>query len=436
VSTLTSVVVAIAALAVSASAWPQTSRPQGTAAAAIAAVAPPVEELVDEALERAPSLAAARARVAAAREMIAPAGALPNPMVELALTDVAFPRFTVGSEEMSMIGPEVRQAFPNPGKRRAARDAQRAAGDVLDADLEVARRVLAAQVRIVYARLYEIDRERQALAAARELLEMLAATVSSRYAVGEAEQEAVIKTQIEGSRVAERADDLVAERAALTAALDRLLDRPGGAPLGTVATLPAAPAPPLPWDGAAVGGSAEVAARRAAVVAAQRRVETATLDARPDLFAGAGIGLRGQLEPVVSLRLGAELPLWRKERQYPMVRAAALELEMARAELRDAEAAARSEAARLAAAWGTSERQVTRYREAILPQTSAAVDAARASYLAGRGDFGTVVADFREWLDARTALAGREADRFVVWAEVQALLGEPVGSAGGSGGGL
>ena len=83
-----------------------------------------------------------------------------------------------------------------------------------------------------------------------------------------------------------------------------------------------------------------------------------------------------------------------------------------------------------------AERQIVRYREAILPQTSAAVDAARSSYLAGRGDFGTVVEDFREWLDARTALAGREADRFAVWAEVQALLGEPGGAEGGTGGGL
>ena len=397
--------------------------------------APPVEALVAEALERAPSLAAARARVAAAREMIGPAGALPNPMVELALTDVSFPRFTVGSEEMSMLGPEVRQSFSNPGKRRAARDVQRAAGDVLDADLEVARRMLASQVRTVYARVYALDRERQALGAARELLDMLAATVASRYAVGEAEQEAVIKAQLEGSRVAERSDDLDAERAALAAALDRLLDRPTGPPLGAIVSLPAPPAPPLPWADGAVAASAAVAARRAAVVAAERRVESATIDSRPDLFLGAGLGLRGQYDPVVSVRLGAELPLWRKERQHPMVRAAALELEMTRADLRDAEAAARSEATRLAAAWTRAGRQITRYREAILPQTSAAVDAARASYLAGRGDFGTVVADFREWLDARTALAVREADRFAVWAELQVLLGEPDGAESNTGGG-
>jgi outer membrane protein, heavy metal efflux system len=398
--------------------------------------APGVEALVAEALERAPSLAAARARVAAAREMIAPAGALPNPMVELALTDVSFPRFTVGNDEMSMLGPEVRQAFPSPGKRRAARDAQRALGDVLNADLELSYRMLAAQVRTVYARVYALDRERQALVAARELLDMLAATVTSRYAVGDAEQEAVIRTQLEGSRVAERTDDLGAERAVLVAALDRLLDRSGGPPLGAIASLPAAPAPPLPWESGAVAGSAGVATRRAAVAAAERRVESARIDSRPDLFLGAGLGLRGQYDPVVSLRFGVELPLWQKERQHPMVRAAALELEMTRAELRDAEAAARSEAARLAAEWTRAERQITRYRQAILPQTSAAVDAARASYLAGRGDFDTVVADFREWLDARTALAVREADRFAVWAELQALLGEPGGAAGSVGGGL
>ena len=397
--------------------------------------APPVEALVAEALERSPSVAAARARLAAAREMIAPAGALPNPMVELMLTSVGFPRYTVGTEEMSMIGPEVRQEIPYPGKREAARDVARAEGEVRGADLAAVQSMLAARVRTLYGRTYALDSERQALAAARELLDMLSATVASRYSVGEAEQEAVIRTQLEGSRVAERLDDLAAERAMLAAALGELLDRPGGTPLGAVTALPAPGVPPQPWESLAVAASPGVAVRRAAVAAAERRVETARLDARPNLFAGAALGLRGGFDPAVTLRVGAELPLWRTERQQPMVRAAELELEMARAEQREAEAAARFLATRLAAEWARAERQVERYRQAILPQTSAAVDAARASYLAGRGDFGTVVDDFREWLDARTALAGREADRFAVWAEVQALLGEPGGAAGSIGGG-
>src|SRR6185369_10833260 len=97
------------------------------------------------------------------------------------------------------------------------------------------------------------------------------------------------------------------------------------------------------------------------------------------------------------------------------------ELESARAELREAQAMARAAAARLAARWQTAEEQLRRYREAILPQTSAAVDAARASYLAGRGDFTTVAQDFNLWLDARKQLASREADRFMTWAELDEL---------------
>lgn len=396
--------------------------------------APPVEELVAATLERSPSVAAARARLAAAREMIAPAGALPNPMVEIMLTDVAFPRYTVGTDEMSMIGPEVRQDIPYPGKRRAARDAARADSEVRGADLELLRRMLAAEVRTIYARVYALDRERQALGAAAELLDMLSATAASRYAAGAAEQEAVIKAQLEVSRVGERLDDLGAERAALVAALNRLLDRSGAEPLGTVSVLPAPSVPPQPWEVLAVASSAEVAVRQAAVTAAERRVDTARLDAKPNLFAGTAVGLRGRYDPAVTLRFGAELPLWRAERQRPMVRSSELELEMARAELRDAEATARSQAARLAAEWGRAERQITRYAQAILPQTSAAVDAARSSYLAGRGDFSTVIEDFGSWLDARTALASREADRFAVWAELQALLGEPGGADDSTGG--
>jgi outer membrane protein TolC len=81
----------------------------------------------------------------------------------------------------------------------------------------------------------------------------------------------------------------------------------------------------------------------------------------------------------------------------------------------------------LAAEWRRANRQIDLYRQAIVPQSSAAVDAARAAYLVGRGDFLTVVDDFNRWLDARVELARREADRFATWAEVQALTGEDAG---------
>ncbi len=385
--------------------------------------APPVEELIAAALDRAPSLEALRSRLAAAREMVAPAGALPDPMIEVVLQDMSFPKYTVGSDQMSMIGPDVRQDLPWPGKREARRDVARAAVASRGAEVEQLKRQVAMQVRTLYARLFALDREREYLGAAREMLDMLGATAASRYSAGEDGQESVLKAQLEASRLGERTDDLAAERATLVAALDRLLDRGGSEPIGVVAALPTIAPPPPPWDGLAVAHSPEVAARQAEVTAAERRAAAARLDLKPDLTTGAAVGLRGGFDPAVTLRFGMTLPLWRKEKQAPLIRAADVETEAARADLRDAEAQARAEAASLAAEWDRAGRQVERYRQAIVPQTSATVDAARAEYLTGRGDFLTVIDDFNRWLDARVQLAAREADRYAVWARFQALAG-------------
>ncbi len=391
------------------------------------AQAPPVEELVAEALDRDPSVASLRARLAAAREMVAPAGALPDPMVEVMLQDMSFPRWTVGSDQMSMIGPDVSQDIPYPGKRAARRDVANAEVAVRGSELDRLRREVAAQVRSLYARVWALDRERQYLGAAREMLDMLAATAASRYAVGETDQEAVLKAQLEVSRLGERLDDVTGDRARLVAALDRLLDQAGATPLGEVASLPPATVPAAPWEDLAVQASPEVAVHRAEVAAAEKRLAVARLDLKPDFTTGAAVGLRGSFDPAVTLRFGLVVPFWRNEKQRPMVRAAEDELAMAKAELRDAEASARSAAAGLAADWRRANRQIERYEQGIVPQSSAAIDAARAAYLVGRGDFLTVVDDFNRWLDARVELARREADRFATWAELQALTAGQAG---------
>ena len=65
---------------------------------AISAAAPSPDSLIALAQRHSPSLAALRARVQAARERVRPAGALPDPSLEVMLQDVDFPRWTVGEE--------------------------------------------------------------------------------------------------------------------------------------------------------------------------------------------------------------------------------------------------------------------------------------------------------------------------------------------------
>lgn len=387
--------------------------------------APPVEELVNLALNRSPSVAALRARLEASKERIAPAGALPDPMVEAMLQDINFPEITVGDMDMSMVGVEYRQGLPFPGKRKARREAARAESEINKAEIETMRRQVALRVRELYAELYAIDRELESLESARELLDMLSTTVGSRYSTGETEQEAVIKAQISLSRVNEKIADQIAERKGVMAMLNRLMDLPGGNPIGPVEQLPEVTQLPELWEEVALVNSSEVAEKQAAITAAERRVDVARLDLKPDFFAGAGAYSRGNLDHVVTFRVGVELPIWSSQKQRPLKRAAEHEVEQARQELRDAEAMVRSETARLSAEWNKNQEQCTLYREGIIPQTSVALDAARSSYLAGRGDFSTVIEDFNMWLEARVELARRQADQYSTWAQIQALI-EPI----------
>jgi cobalt-zinc-cadmium efflux system outer membrane protein len=405
-----------------------------------ASTAPPVEALVAEALARSPALAAARARLAGTQELERPAEALPDPMVEAMVQDANFPHYTIGTEDMSMAGVEVRQPLPYPGKRRARGEVARAETALRAAEAARVERRIAVEVRKLYARIYAVDAELRSLLPARELLDLMTATATSRYAAGEAEQEAVLKAQLQASRLEEMVDDHHGSRATLVAELNRWLDRPAGSPLGEVTALPPVLVSEFSEEtlsGSAATAAAEVVIAAAKVAAAEKRLAADRLDLKPDFSPAAGIAARGPLGPVLTLRFGVELPFWKERKQEPRIRAAELELEGARQEMRDAAAAARAEAARLAAEWTRSERQILRFREAIMPQTSAAFDAARSSYLAGRGDFSSVVEDFNLWLEARVQLARREADRFAAWAEIEGLRGPspPSPGEGGRGGG-
>jgi outer membrane protein, heavy metal efflux system len=392
--------------------------------------APAVEDLVARALAHAPALAAESERQAAATARVAVAGSLPDLTLEAVLQDVGFPDYTVGTEEMSLLGVEARQNLLFFGKRGSRRAAARAEADQDAAEVTAFARRVTAEVRGLYAQLYALDQRREAIAAAREFTQLLAATAAARTGTGQAEWESQVKAQLAGTRLDERMDDLLAEREGLVAALNRYLDQEAGTPLGVVSQLPDA-VPPARLEGAAakqdLGWEArapELLARRAAVTSAERRLAAERRDVAPNLYAAAGYGHRGEFDPVVTFRLGAELPLWRRGKA---VGVGEHELAMAQHELRDAEAAARAEAARLLAAWRNADAQVRRYRQAILPQTSAAIDAARASYIAGRTDFSTLVEDYDLWLQAREQLGQREADRFRLWSELDVLV-SPAGS--------
>lgn len=388
------------------------------------APAPPLEILEREALSAYPGVAQLRQKLAAASALENPAAALPDPMLELSLTDARFPRWTVGSEEMSMLGVSVQQGLLFPGKRQARKLAAEAETRVRAGELEALRAFLILQVRQTYARLYRLDAELAILAQAQELLAALSEAARTRYAAGLATQESVIKVLLQQARLSEQRADVEKERAETVARLNRLLNRPLGSPFGTVAALPPVPPPDPSWATEALERAPAVAIAFRELEAAKRDVAVAETELKPNLFASGGLGTRGRFGVVATFSLGVEWPLWKEQKQKPQLTAARAKLAAAEGQLLLVRAEVQEAVERVQAAWATAQEQLSRYRQELVPLSEAALAAARAAFTTGQNDFSTVIEDFNLWLEAQLGLSRRQADAFAAWAEVRYLLGD------------
>jgi outer membrane protein TolC len=286
---------------------------------------------------------------------------------------------------------------------------------------------VATEVRVQYARLYAIDRERDTLTDAAELVQMLESTVAARYAAGGADQASVLRVQLEQTRIGQRVADLVAERTVVQAAVNRLTNDPPDTPIGRITDLPPAG---LPGEATSIpdqaGRSAPaIAVRQTEVDFASRQVDAARQELRPSWSVGGGIFWQGGWDRMVKFSVGVELPFWKERKQQPLIAAANSERRAAQFELANTAIDVRTQAASLITEYRNALDQIERYQNGLLPQNSAALDATRASYLGGRGDFVSVLDEFRRWIDLRTELAGREADRYSAQARLAALLGVP-----------
>ena len=381
-------------------------------------VAPTVDALIAIALEHAPELPVLEARSRASHEREESADALPDPVLGLSAQAMGL----VPPGPASSIVVDVSQDLPYPGKRAARRAAAEAETNVRAAEVGDQKRRIAALVRILYARIYSLDQERQKRISTRNVLDLLSRTLAARYSTGQVDRAGLLRIQLESAHVDERLIEIDGARAELVASLNRLLDRSGETPLGRIRSLP--PAGPLRegHDASALGASSELEVLRAEAAAAERRVDETRLEEKPDFSVGLGGGVDGMAESVVMLRFGVGLPLWRGKKQAPLTRAAEQDLEAAKGEIRATEADLRSRFAALKAAWRRDEAFIGLYEKTIIPQSRAMFEAAQAAYLADRGDFSSVIESYEGLLDSEVEVARREAARFETWALLEQLV--------------
>lgn len=421
-----------------------------------------VAALVARAQQASPAITAARARVSAARARISPAGLLPDPMLMLGIQNLPLGAMRSASDPamgnggpdpmtMKMIG--VEQRIPYPGKLALSRRAAERGVEAAEASLLAAEWQVASDVRASYYELVFVDRALDLVEHNHRVLSDLVAVTETRYGVGTAGQQDVLRARVEVTRLAESAVVLRERRRAALARLNAVLDRPLETPVSRPA-LPAviaraavadsasriqfisaelgaraagSPLPPLAQLQERAAAKAPAVREQDARIAAQReRLALAQRDYLPDFDVSLQYGQRSGYPDMLTAVVSLSVPLHKRRRQDQLVLEARAELAAQESERHARGNEIRAEVAGLYSELERQRAQLALYVRAIIPQGRAALASALASYQAGRVEFLTVLENQATLFNYETEYFRTLTDFATTLAALERLVGEEV----------
>lgn len=377
---------------------------------------PPVLEinrLVQEAVENSPKVSAARERYAALKEKIPQAGALEDPMLGFGVVNLPN-NFDFNDEDMTAKEVSVSQKFPFPGKRGlseklAAREADAGAAEVE----EIANQVVK-EVKTAFFDLSHVYRATEVAQRNKRLLEELAKITQTRYSVGKAIQEEVIRNQVEISKMVDDLITLEQRQRALSAKLNYLLNRPPHSPLGRPAELEFRPAvfSIEALQQQAVVDNPMLNSLKQEIAARGKSIELAKRDFFPDVNLKLAYGQREDRLDMVTGMVEINLPIFFTARQERKVEQAYAEVRSAQAKYEDTQSETFYRIADMGSMAQSLERKIELYRTGILPQSRMQIDAALSAYMVNQAEFTTVLESrmrlYRFELDYHEALTEYE----------------------------
>jgi outer membrane protein TolC len=377
-----------------------------------------------------PRIGAASALALAAEARIAPARRPPDPQLQLGLMNRRLPGLEL-DDVLGMNELQLMQMIPFPGKLRMA-------GQVTTARAEAERARAAdvfwdvrARAAMAFYELYQMDRSLQVAEETLRILQDLATTARTMYAVGDGRQADVLRAQVEIARMSEDITRMRTERVSAAARLNALLVVEPSSPVGSPVQ-PAFPDALPPLDSLLADAARNrpmVQAGEAEVRAADAGVELAHREIWPDLQVGVQYGQRpmdGETDRMLSLMLGINLPIFAGSRQLAMRREASAMQQMAASDLAAMQAETRGRVAELYASAERARRLGELYEGTILPQAYTTVAAALASYRVGAVDFMTLLDDQMTVNRYRQDFYALVAQRGQALAELEMLLGRPL----------
>jgi cobalt-zinc-cadmium efflux system outer membrane protein len=366
----------------------------------------PIElaDLLAEAEKSNPQIQAARHGWQSARQMPTQVATLPDPQVVLQQMNVGSPRPFAGytNSDFAYVGLGFSQDLPYPGKLRLRGEIAQKDADATQQKYESVRRAVQAAVKTAYFQLGYLAKRQKILDEDAQLLQQVEQAAESRYRNGFGNQQDVLQAQLERTKLLREINMNQLEQGKMQAELKNLLNRSQDSLDIETAELSES-THVYDFDqllAQAKASNPDLAVMQKMVERQGLQVDLAKKDFYPD-FNVQGMWQRtdpSQFRAYYQFTVGMRVPIYRSRRQRPELAQAESDRDRAKS---DYEAQSQQTAFQLRHQFVSAEKSAELlkiYREGLLPQARAELQAGMAAYQSNRQDFQALLASFLDVL--------------------------------------
>ena len=389
----------------------------------------PLRDLLNEAEQNNPQIAAARQGWEAAKQIPSQVSTLPDPQFTAQQVNVGSPRPFAGytNSDFAYFGLGVSQDFPYPGKLGLRGEMAKRDADVVQQQYESVRRSVLAGIKSAYFQLSYLSKTLEILESDGELLQQVENAADARYRSGMGNQHDLLQAQLERTKLLREINTHHLEVARMQAQIKHLLNRSQSSPDIEPAELPETSLA-YTFDellSKTKDENSEISGARKMVEKQSLQVDLARKDFYPD-FSLQYMWQRTdpvQFRAYYMLSFTARVPIYRNRKQRPELAQAEADLNRSRSEV---EVQTQQAAFELQTAYETAQKTAELlkiYREGLLPQARAEFEAGVAAYQSNRQDFQGLLTSFLDLLQLDEEYWQSAAERETALARLEELTG-------------
>ena len=405
---------------------PQRRTPESPGMAEHTGMPTSLRELVQEAEQKNPQIAASFHAWQASRNVPKQVSALPETQFSVQQFSVGSPRPFAGysNSDFAYIGFGASQDIPYPGKRQLRASVAEHEAASMEAQTDSVRRTVVGNLKMVYFRLAYIQQTVGVLQRSDDLLNQVQDASEARYRVGQGNQQDVLKAQLQHTKILQEIAHHHQEEGLLEAQIKQALGRPQESADIVAETLTVRG---LPYSSAELLQKAreqnpDVHSKQASIRQQDNQVELAHKEFRPDFNVGYTYEhTASQFKDYYMASFSVRLP--NRGRQRAALAEAEQNQERARQELDAESQRVLSEVQQQYVRAKTSEERLKIYRDGLVPQSEATFQSALSAYQSSRQHFESLLSGFLDVLNLDLEYRNELVEHESALAELERLTG-------------